>query len=125
MIWNRVFGPYGWSYGALILCNVLVPNTLWVKGLRTNPLYLFLVSLVVSAGMWLERFVIIVTSLYRDFLPSSWGAYRGTAFDWAAFVGTIGLFLTLFFLFIRFLPAISIYEMRTILPAAELKEEKA
>ena len=125
MMWNRVLGPYGWSYGALILCNVLVPNTLWVKGLRTNPLYLFLVSLVVSAGMWLERFVIIVTSLYRDFLPSSWGAYRGTAFDWAAFVGTIGLFLTLFFLFIRFLPAISIYEMRTILPAAELKEEKA
>ncbi len=125
MMGNRVFGPYGWSYAALLFCNVLVPNTLWVKGLRTNPLYLFLVSLVVSAGMWLERFVIIVTSLYRDFLPSSWGAYRGTAFDWAAFVGTIGLFLTLFFLFIRFLPAISIYEMRTILPAAELKEEKA
>ena len=125
MMWNRVFGPYGWSYGALMFCNVLVPNTLWVKGLRTNPLYLFLVSLVVSAGMWLERFVIIVTSLYRDFLPSSWGAYRGTAFDWAAFVGTIGLFLTLFFLFIRFLPAISIYEMRTILPEAALKEEKA
>jgi molybdopterin-containing oxidoreductase family membrane subunit len=125
MMWNRVFGPYGWSYGALMFCNVLVPNTLWVKSLRTNPLYLFLVSLVVSAGMWLERFVIIVTSLYRDFLPSSWGAYRGTAFDWAAFVGTIGLFLTLFFLFIRFLPAISIYEMRTILPEAELKEEKA
>jgi len=124
MIWNRVFGPYGWTYWALLLCNVLVPNTLWVKSLRTNPVYLFLISLVVSAGMWLERFVIIVTSLYRDFLPSSWGAYRGTVFDWAAFVGTIGLFLTLFFLFIRFLPAISISEMRTILPAAELKEEK-
>jgi molybdopterin-containing oxidoreductase family membrane subunit len=124
MIWNRVFGPYGWTYWALLLCNVLAPNTLWVKSLRTNPVYLFLISLVVSAGMWLERFVIIVTSLYRDFLPSSWGAYRGTVFDWAAFVGTIGLFLTLFFLFIRFLPAISISEMRTILPAAELKEEK-
>ena len=96
----------------------------WVKNLRTNPVYLFVVSLIVSVGMWLERFVIIVTSLYRDFLPSSWGAYRGTMFDWAAFVGTIGLFLTLFFLFIRFLPAISISEMRTILPEAEFKEEE-
>jgi molybdopterin-containing oxidoreductase family membrane subunit len=122
MMWNRAFGPYYWAYWALIFCNVLVPNTLWVKSLRTNPVYLFVVSLIVSMGMWLERFVIIVTSLYRDFLPSSWGAYRGTIFDWAAFIGTIGLFLTLFFLFIRFLPAISISEMRTILPGA--KEEK-
>ncbi len=124
MMWNRAFGPYAWAYWALIFCNVLVPNTLWVKNLRTNPVYLFVISLIVSVGMWLERFVIIVTSLYRDFLPSSWGAYRGTMFDWAAFIGTIGLFLTLFFLFIRFLPAISISEMRTILPDAELKEEK-
>jgi Ni/Fe-hydrogenase subunit HybB-like protein len=123
MMWNRVFGPYSWAYWALMFCNVLVPNTLWVKNLRTSPAYLFVVSLIVSVGMWLERFVIIVTSLYRDFLPSSWGAYRGTMFDWAAFIGTIGLFLTLFFLFIRFLPAISISEMRTILPGA--KEEKA
>ncbi len=125
MMLNRAFGPYSWAYWALIFCNVLVPNTLWVKNLRTSPAYLFVISLIVSVGMWLERFVIIVTSLYRDFLPSSWGAYRGTMFDWAAFVGTIGLFLTLFFLFIRFLPAISISEMRTILPEAELKEEKA
>jgi molybdopterin-containing oxidoreductase family membrane subunit len=125
MMLNRAFGPYYWAYWALIFCNVLVPNTLWVKNLRTNPVYLFVVSLIVSMGMWLERFVIIVTSLYRDFLPSSWGAYRGTMFDWSAFVGTIGLFLTLFFLFIRFLPAISISEMRTILPEAEFKEEKA
>ncbi len=125
MMLNRAFGPYSWAYWALIFCNVLVPNTLWVKSLRTSPAYLFVISLIVSVGMWLERFVIIVTSLYRDFLPSSWGAYRGTMFDWAAFVGTIGLFLTLFFLFIRFLPAISISEMRTILPEAELKEEKA
>ena len=124
MMLNRAFGPYSWAYWALIFCNVLVPNTLWVKNLRTNPVYLFVISLIVSVGMWLERFVIIVTSLYRDFLPSSWGAYRGTMFDWAAFIGTIGLFLTLFFLFIRFLPAISISEMRTILPGAELKEEE-
>ena len=75
--------------------------------------------------MWLERFVIIVTSLHRDFLPSSWGMYRGTLWDWATFVGTIGLFLTLFFLFIRFLPMISIFEMRTLVPAAKGEEKKA
>jgi molybdopterin-containing oxidoreductase family membrane subunit len=86
---------------------------------------LFLMSFVVSIGMWLERFVIIVTSLHRDFLPSSWGMYAGTRFDWAAFVGTLGLFVTLIFLFVRFLPAISIFEMRTILPEAESKEDHA
>jgi molybdopterin-containing oxidoreductase family membrane subunit len=87
---------------------------------------LFVMSFVVSIGMWLERFVIIVTSLHRDFLPSSWGMYAGTRFDWAAFIGTLGLFVTLIFLFVRFLPAISIFEMRTILPeAAEAKEDHA
>jgi len=84
--------------------------------------YLFVISLVVSVGMWLERFVIIVTSLHRDFLPSSWGMYSGTFFDWSAFIGTLGLFVTLLFLFVRFLPAISIFEMRTILPGAEPQE---
>ena len=82
---------------------------------------LFFISLVVSVGMWLERFVIIVTSLHRDFLPSSWGMYSGTFCDWSAFIGTIGLFLTLLFLFVRFLPVISIFEMRTILPEAEVR----
>ncbi len=124
MIWNRMSGPYGPLYWALIFCNVVVINTLWAKNLRTNVPYLFLVALVVSVGMWLERFVIIVTSLHRDFLPSSWGMYRGTLFDWSAFIGTLGLFLTLFFLFIRFLPAISIFEMRTILPEAAIGEEE-
>ena len=75
--------------------------------------------------MWLERYVIIVTSLHRDFLVSSWGMYSGTAWDWSAFIGTIGLFLTLLFLFVRFIPAISIFEMRTILPGADLEEKKA
>jgi molybdopterin-containing oxidoreductase family membrane subunit len=74
-------------------------------------------------GMWLERYVIIVTSLHRDFLPSSWGMYQGSLYDWSAFIGTIGLFCTLLFLFVRFLPAISIFEMRTILPGAELEDE--
>jgi molybdopterin-containing oxidoreductase family membrane subunit len=120
-----MFGPYWWAYWALILCNVVAPNLLWIKNLRTNVTVLFLMSFVVSIGMWLERFVIIVTSLHRDFLPSSWGMYAGTRFDWAAFVGTLGLFVTLIFLFVRFLPAISIFEMRTILPEAESKEEHA
>ncbi|HEY8232901.1 MAG TPA: NrfD/PsrC family molybdoenzyme membrane anchor subunit [Vicinamibacteria bacterium] len=124
MLWNRMAGPYAWSYWALIFCNVIVINTLWWKRLRTNVAYLFFISLVVSVGMWLERFVIIVTSLHRDFLPSSWGNYRGTIFDWSMFIGTMGLFLTLFFLFIRFLPTISIFEMRTLVPAAKGAEEK-
>ena len=122
MIWNRMTGPYWYMYAALILCNVVAINTLWVKNLRTSVLYLFFISFVVSVGMWLERYVIIVTSLHRDFMPSSWGMYSGTPYDWSAFIGTIGLFLTLFFLFIRFLPVISIFEMRTILPEAEVKE---
>jgi hypothetical protein len=125
MMWNRVAGPMAWSYWMLILCNVVVINTLWVKRLRTNVPWLFFVSLVVSVGMWLERFVIIATSLHRDFLPSSWGNYRGTPFDWSMFIGTFGLFLTLFFLFIRFLPTISIFEMRTLVPGAAPGEEKA
>ena len=89
-------GPYWWAYWALILCNVVVADTLCGRSAsaRASPC-LFCVSLVVSVGMWLERFVIIVTSLHRDFLPSSWGIYRGTTFDWAMFIGTIGLFLTL------------------------------
>ncbi|MET0555482.1 MAG: hydrogenase, partial [Vicinamibacteria bacterium] len=125
MMTNRMFGPYGPFYWALILCNVIAPNFLWVKNLRTNVPFLFFISLVVSVGMWLERFVIIPTSLHRDFLPSSWGSYAGTMYDWTAFLGTIGLFLTLFFLFIRFMPVISIFEMRTIVPEAEGAEPKA
>jgi molybdopterin-containing oxidoreductase family membrane subunit len=81
--------------------------------------------MVVNVGMWLERFVIVVTSLHRDFLPSSWGIYTPTFWDWATFIGTMGLFLTLFFLFIRFLPAISIFEMRTLVPGAKTDEKEA
>ena len=123
MIVNRMTGPYWYMYWALILCNVVMINTLWIKSLRLSVPYLFFISLVVSVGMWLERYVIIVTSLSRDFLPSSWGLYQGSLYDWSAFIGTIGLFSTLLFLFVRFLPAISIFEMRTILPGAELEEE--
>jgi molybdopterin-containing oxidoreductase family membrane subunit len=124
-IWNRMTGPYAPMYWTLILCNVIMPQFLWAKNLRTNVPFLFFMSLVVGVGMWLERFVIVVTSLHRDFLPSSWGLYAGTRWDWSTFIGTMGLFVTLLFLFIRFLPAISIFEMRTILPGAAVEEEKA
>ena len=125
MIWNRMFGPYGWTYWVLLFCNLITPQLMWFKRFRTSVGWLFAVAMVVNVGMWLERFVIVVTSLHRDFLPSSWGMYAPTFWDWATFLGTIGLFLTLFFLFIRFLPTISIFEMRTILPGAKIEEEKA
>jgi molybdopterin-containing oxidoreductase family membrane subunit len=123
MIINRTTGPYKYFYWALIFCNVLSPQILWFKRFRSRLSVLFVVSLIVSVGMWLERFVIIVTSLHRDFLPSSWGMYKPTFWDLSMFTGTIGLFLALLFLFIRFLPIISIFEMRTILPQAEVEEE--
>ncbi len=120
---NRATGPYWWTYWLLIICNVLVPQVLWLKRVRTNVAALFALSLVINVGMWLERFVIIVTSLHRDFLPSSWGMYKPTFWDWSTFIGTIGLFLSLLFLFLRFLPMISISEMRTMLPAAKVDED--
>jgi hypothetical protein len=83
---------------------------------------LFVIAIIVNVGMWLERFIIIVTSLHRDFLPSSWGRFQPTFWDWSTFVGTIGLFLALLFLFLRFLPMISIFEMRAILPVAKVDE---
>ena len=121
MIFNRATGPYAWSYWALIATNVVIPQLLWLKKVRANVLGLFIISLVVNVGMWLERFVIIVTSLHRDFLPSSWGMYTPTIWDVGTFVGTIGLFVSLLFLFIRVLPMISIFEMRTLLPEAKVK----
>jgi molybdopterin-containing oxidoreductase family membrane subunit len=122
MIKNRMTGPYAWAYWALILCNVLSPQMLWFRKVRSSPAGLFVMAMIVSVGMWLERYVIIVVSLHRDFLPSSWGMYSGTLFDWSMFIGSIGLFLSLIFLFIRFLPMISIFEMRTLVSEAEVKE---
>jgi Ni/Fe-hydrogenase subunit HybB-like protein len=121
MILNRMFGPYAPMYWALILCNVLVPQVLWFGKVLGSVAWLFVISIIVNIGMWLERYVIIVTSLHRDFLPSSWGMYTGTIYDWSMYVGTLGLFFSLLFLFIRFLPMISIFEMRTILPQAVVK----
>ena len=116
MIWNRMTGPYRFFYWALILCNVLVPQCLWFRTVRASVPALFGIAIIVNIGMWLERFVIVVTSLHRDFLPSSWDMYAGTFWDWSLYIGTIGLFFALLFLFIRFLPMISIFEMRTLIP---------
>jgi Ni/Fe-hydrogenase subunit HybB-like protein len=116
MILNRWKGPYAPAYWSLIACNIVLPQVMWSRRVRQNVAVLFVISLVVNVGMWLERFVIVVTSLHRDFLPSSWGMYYPTKWDWATYIGTFGLFLTLFLLFIRFLPMIAIFEMRGLVP---------
>jgi molybdopterin-containing oxidoreductase family membrane subunit len=121
MIKNRIWnGPYWWFYWLLILCNGLSIQLLWFKRFRESEFWLFFISIIVSIGMWLERFVIIVTSLHRDFLPSSWAMYSPTIWDISMFTGTIGFFFTLIYLFVRFLPIISIFEVRTLLPEAHV-----
>lgn len=114
MTLNRMFGPYAPVWCLLIGCNVLVPQALWFKKIRTTPVILFVVALLVNVGMWTERYVIVVTSLSRDFLPSAWGSFHGTRWDWMTLFGAFGLFLSLLFLFLRLLPAISITEMRKL-----------
>jgi molybdopterin-containing oxidoreductase family membrane subunit len=123
MMKNRMTGPYGPSYWALILCNAIVPQFLWSKRIRSSPVPLFIVAIVANIGMWLERFVIVVTSLHRDFLPSSWDMYYPTMWDWMLYVGTLGFFVALLFLFIRFLPMISIFEMRELVEQVEAGKE--
>jgi Ni/Fe-hydrogenase subunit HybB-like protein len=123
LLWNRLHGPYAFFYYLLLTCNIGTPQLLWIRRLRTSSVGLFLVSLVILVGMWLERFVIVVMSLHRDFLNSSWGMYYPTRWDWMTFIGTIGMFLAAMFLFVRILPMISIFEMRTLLPEAEVKAE--
>ena len=123
MMYNRMTGPYAALYWSLIAINAGMIQLFWFRRVRDNIVLLFVLSLFVNVGMWLERFIIIVTSLHRDFLPSSWDMYEPTRWDFAMFIGTIGLFLSLFFLFIRFLPAIAMFEMRTIVPEAKLQPE--
>jgi Ni/Fe-hydrogenase subunit HybB-like protein len=124
LIINRMTGPYAFFYWMLIACNIVIPQIMWLRSVRNNVAILFVISLIVNVGMWLERFVIVVISLHRDFLPSSWGMYYPTRWDWATYVGTIGLFLTLLFLFIRFLPVISIYEMRSLVEETDQENTK-
>jgi molybdopterin-containing oxidoreductase family membrane subunit len=123
LLWNRLHGPYAAWYYSLLICNIGIPQVLWIRKFRTNPVLLFLVSTVVLVGMWLERFIIVVVSLHRDFLNSSWGMYYPTKWDWFTFTGTLGLFLFCMFFFMRILPSISIFEMRTLLPESKVKAE--
>jgi molybdopterin-containing oxidoreductase family membrane subunit len=113
---NRALGPYAWSYWGVIACNVIIPQALWWRRNRTDPKRLFAISIVILIGMWLERYMIIVASLHRDFTPSIWWNFAATFTDNAVLYGSMGLFLVLFFLFIRFLPAISMFEVRQLLP---------
>jgi Ni/Fe-hydrogenase subunit HybB-like protein len=116
---NRATGPYWPIFWSVIGLNVLVPQLLWLKRVRIAPVALFILSILINLGMWLERYMIIVISLHRDFLPSSWGIFHGTRWDYATYFGSIGVFLLLFLLFIRFLPAISIFETRTLVSGQE------
>ncbi len=123
MIENRLVGRFQGVFMALLFCNVAVPQLLWSRRIRSSSLALFLIAMVVNVGMWFERYVIVVTSLSRDFLPSSWGEYSGTMWDWMLFIGSIGLFFFLLFLFLRFVPVISIFEMRTLVPQPDSDSE--
>ena len=116
---NRATGPYWWAYWSMMTCNVFSPQFMWFKKLRTNLVFTFVISIVVNIGMWFERFVIIVTSLHRDYLPSSWGYFTPSWVDVMTFVGSFGLFMTLFLLFIRFLPVIAISEVKGVTPQAD------
>jgi molybdopterin-containing oxidoreductase family membrane subunit len=111
---NRLFGPMGWAYGIMVLCNVLVPQVLWSPRARRNLVLVFAVSILVNVGMWFERFVIIVGSLQRDFLPSSWAGYAPTLAEIGTLVGSFGLFFTLFLLFCRFFPMIAMSEVKAV-----------
>jgi molybdopterin-containing oxidoreductase family membrane subunit len=116
---NRATGPYAWAYWTMISCNVISPQLFWFKKLRNSIPVMFVVSIFINIGMWFERFVIIVTSLHRDFLPSSWGYFRPTLVDIFTYLGTLGLFFTLFLLFIRWVPMIAISEVKGVLPEAD------
>ncbi|WLD14965.1 NrfD/PsrC family molybdoenzyme membrane anchor subunit [Planctellipticum variicoloris] len=113
---NRAFGPYWWAYWTMVSCNVLSPQLFWFKKFRTTPWLMFIVSIFVNIGMWFERFVIVVTSLHRDFLPSSWAYYMPTTIDICTLIGSFGLFFTLFLLFLRFLPVVAMAEIRGVMP---------
>jgi Ni/Fe-hydrogenase subunit HybB-like protein len=126
LTWNAMFGPMGWAYWTLIVSNVAIPlTTLWSRKLRTNIAFMFFISIVVNTGMWMERFVIVVVSLTRDFLPSAWGTYRATKWDYMTFFGTIAFFTFMFLLFVRFLPMIPMNEVRLLLPSAKIKAKTA
>src|SRR5262249_35869209 len=109
---DRAVGPYAVLFWGLMLCNVLAPQALWSRSVRTSPIALLVVATFINVGMWLERFVIVVASLSRDYLPSAWGLYAPTIWDVATFVGSLGLFVCFLYLFSRFLPMVAVFEVR-------------
>jgi molybdopterin-containing oxidoreductase family membrane subunit len=111
---NRATGPFAWAYWTMVTCNVVVPQLFWFKKVRTTPWAIFILALLINVGMWFERFVIIVTSLHRDYIPASWADYSPTFIEVATLLGSFGLFFTLFLLFVRFLPVISIGEVKSV-----------
>lgn len=115
---NRPFGPYAWAFWTMVTCNVIAPQAIWFTAVRKNVWAIFIVAMFVNVGMWFERFVIVVTSLHRDFLPSSWAMFAPTWVDLGMFLGSFGLFFTLFLLFCRFLPMVAIAEVKTVMPQA-------
>jgi Ni/Fe-hydrogenase subunit HybB-like protein len=115
----RSIGPYAWAYWIMIICNVVSPQFFWSKKLRRNVMFTFVISIVVNIGMWFERFVITVTSLSQDFLPSSWGYYSPTFWDIVTYIGTFGLFFTFFLLFLRFIPMVAVAELKGVMPQAD------
>ncbi|MCC7380545.1 MAG: polysulfide reductase NrfD [Deltaproteobacteria bacterium] len=115
---NRMFGNYAWAYWIMVSCNVISPQVFWFKKMRTSMAVTFIISIFVNIGMWFERFVIVITSMARDLLPSAWGYFRPTIFDFTTLIGSFGLFFTLFLLFLRFLPMIAIAEVKTVMPQA-------
>jgi Ni/Fe-hydrogenase subunit HybB-like protein len=116
---NRALGPYAWAYWTMVSCNVIFPQLFWFEKVRTSVPLMFAISILVNVGMWFERFVIVVTSLHRDYLPSSWTYFRPSVTDVTTFIGTFGLFFTLFLLFLRYLPMIAVSEVKGIMPAAD------
>jgi molybdopterin-containing oxidoreductase family membrane subunit len=122
---NRATGPYWWAYWSMITCNVISPQLFWFKKIRTSIVASWVLSIFVNIGMWFERFVIIVTSLHRDYLPSSWAMFYPTWVDVAIFIGSLGLFFTLFLLFLRVLPAIAMAEVKLLLKGnSEMSKRK-
>ena len=122
---NRATGPYWWAYAIMMSCNVLSPQIFWFKSLRTNLTFTFFMSIIVNIGMWFERFVIIVTSLHRDYMPSSWEMFHPTFVDVGIYIGTIGIFFVLFLLYARTFPVLALNELKSILKiAGEAQKER-
>jgi molybdopterin-containing oxidoreductase family membrane subunit len=122
---NRAFGPFAWAYWTMITCNVITPQLFWFNSIRKSAVATFIISIFVNIGMWFERFVIIVTSLHRDYLPSSWAMYSPTFVEIGIFIGTFGLFFTLFLLFAKTLPVIALHEIKTVLKTSGEKYKQA